>query len=168
MLIIVLLSGTLGIVFKIPNAQATTVRSFHLYGSALSGWGFTPSTLTIPGPTIELEQGDTANLTLTSADGPHQFYVDYNGDEIPNSLMEPASGFFTATTINFQFTVSPSQGNFTYYCSFHQGTMHGLFRVYPPGGIPEFPQAIILPLFIAVTLLAAAIVHKRRKHSNAA
>jgi hypothetical protein len=105
-------------------------------------------------------------MTLTSGDSlQHQFFVDYNGDSIPNSLIEPESDPFTAT-INYQFTVTPSQGNFAYYCLFHPVLMHGLFRVYPPGRIPEFPQAIILPLFITATLLATVIVHERRKHST--
>jgi hypothetical protein len=36
-LIIALLSGVLGTMFKIPHAKAATVRSFHFYGSAPSG-----------------------------------------------------------------------------------------------------------------------------------
>lgn len=104
--------------------------SIHLYGSATQGWGFIPSAITSPGPTLAFHKGDLVNLTLTSQDGaPHQFYVDYNGDHSP-SPGEPTSPVFTAT-INYQFTVD-TLGAFTYYCSIHPLVMFGTFTVTTP------------------------------------
>lgn len=104
--------------------------SIHLYGSATQGWGFTPSTITSPGPALAFHKGDLVNLTLTSQDGaPHQFFVDYNGDHSP-SPGEPTSPVFTAT-INYQFTAD-TIGAFTYYCAIHPLLMFGTFAVTTP------------------------------------
>lgn len=106
---------------------ASTTVSFNLFGSLTQGWGFTSTTLTSPGPTITVHQGDLVNVTLTSQDGaPHQFYVDYNGDHAPDNG-EPVSPVFTGT-INFQFIVS-TLGTFTYYCAIHPMVMFGTFNV---------------------------------------
>lgn len=117
----------------VPMLNVFQVRggtsSFHLFGSASLGWGFTAGTITSPGPTMTVSQGDLVNLTLTSQDGfPHQFFVDYNGNAIPDAG-EPTSPQFSST-INFQFTATVA-GNFTYRCAIHPFVMFGSFIVTP-------------------------------------
>jgi plastocyanin len=104
-----------------------SVDNYRLFGSASQGWGFTPGSISSPGPTITVTQGDLVNLTLTSQDGfTHRFFVDYNGNGAPDPG-EPASPSFSGT-INFQFNATTS-GTFTYFCQFHPGVMHGKFTV---------------------------------------
>lgn len=117
-------------VYAVLPAHAI-VDSFTLFGSASSGWGFTMTSVSSPGPTISVLQGDIVNLTLTSADGfTHRFFVDYNGNGIPDPG-EPASAPFAATT-GFQFNASAA-GTFRYFCSFHPGVMYGTFAVQTGG-----------------------------------
>lgn len=121
------------ILMLVPMLNVIQVRggtsSFQLFGSALLGWGFTSGTITSPGPTMTVSQGDLVNLTLTSQDGfPHQFFVDYNGNGSPDAG-EPTSPQFSST-INFQFTASKA-GNFTYHCAIHPLVMLGTFIVTP-------------------------------------
>lgn len=123
----ILAVALIGVIFKGSILCQGVVRNFTLYGSASAGWGFTPGTLTIPGPTIIVDQGDIVNLTLISQDGLlHNFYVDYNNDGFPGSGEPISSSFQTSTT--YQFTAGVN-GSFTYFCQFHQLTMFGTFIV---------------------------------------
>jgi penicillin amidase len=104
------------------------IVTIHLFGSATAGWGFTQESMTVPGPTITVDQGSLVNLTLTGTDAvTHGFFVDYNDDGNP-SVDEPTSPDFQTTTINYQFEAN-TPGNFTYYCRYHKTTMHGIFTV---------------------------------------
>lgn len=124
-LVVVFLIGMASLAF-VPKANAQT-RNFHLYGSASLGWGFSPSTITSPGPAIQVYKGEIVNLTLTSQDGfIHQFYVDYNGNGFPN-VGEPTSPQFM-TTIVYSFTANVT-GSFNYHCSIHPIIMVGNFKV---------------------------------------
>lgn len=143
--IIVLLVGMLGGAVGIPKAKAVT-WNFHLWGNASLGWGLSQSQINKPGPLIQLYQGDTVNLTLTSDDTlPHRFFVDYNNNNVPDGN-EPASLQF-AGTITYSF-VADTLGNFTYRCAFHPSVMFGDFKVLTP--IPEFSAFVFLPLFMAL------------------
>jgi FtsP/CotA-like multicopper oxidase with cupredoxin domain len=156
-IIMVFLIGILFVTINIEKVNAST-RDFNLFGSASTGWGFTAGSITSPGPTISVDQGDVVNLTLTSQDhAPHRFFVDYNNNSVRDSD-EPESPTFTLLTINFPFTADRN-GTFTYRCEFHPSMMYGTFTVAP--AIPEFPSILIIPLFMITTLLAA-IAHKRK------
>jgi plastocyanin len=156
-LVMIALTTALSVSVKVQKVKAAT-QSFTLYGSASAGWGFTPSTMTSPGPTISVTQGDLVNLTLKSEDGlSHKFFVDYNGNGALDSG-EPTSPSFGATPINFQFTADKN-GTFTYYCSFHPGIMYGTFHV--TQAVPEFQSFIIVPLFIIATSLGVIIYRKK-------
>ena len=111
-----------------PRTTFYPTVTIHLFGSATAGWGLTEDNITSPGPTITVEAGSLVNLTLTSADAiTHNFFVDYNGDTNP-SEGEPKVPDFQTTTINYQFEATIT-GNFTYYCQYHKGIMHGTFKV---------------------------------------
>lgn len=109
--------------------------SFTLYGKILApaGWGTTPSTVSSPGPFIDVFQGETVTLQLASADGvTHDWGVDYNNNNICDSLTEPCSASFGSTQISFTFTALAAPGNYTYKCFIHLGPMFGTYRVKSP------------------------------------
>jgi heme/copper-type cytochrome/quinol oxidase subunit 2 len=107
-----------------------SIVELGLFGSSTLGWGFTPGSITSPGPVITANKGDRVSLTLTSQDGLlHNFFVDYNGDTTP-SPGEPKSPDFTTTT-KYSFTVDTT-GSFTYYCQYHRISMYGTFVVNSP------------------------------------
>jgi plastocyanin len=152
MIFATLLVGTLLVMAKVPNAKATT-QTIHLYGSFAQGWGFTPDTMSKPGPDISVAQGDLVNLTLTGEDAfAHVFFVDYNGNHT-HDAGEPESSSFAGTTINFQFTAGTT-GTFTYYCANHPSDMHGTFSVTV---IPEFQPFLLIPIYMMVTLLVILV-----------
>src|SRR5512136_2742462 len=98
---------------QIYSVKAPGTRDFTLYGSFNQGWGFTASSITSPGPTIVVEQGDTVNLTLISNDGiTHNFFVSYTNTSSP-STGDPKSSDFSSTT-SFQFTATATIGTYTY------------------------------------------------------
>jgi FtsP/CotA-like multicopper oxidase with cupredoxin domain len=153
--IVMFLVGSLTLSVNIRSAKASTVRNITLYGSFSGGWGFTPGGETIPGPTITVDQGDLVNLTLIREDlNPHEFYVDYNANHVPDDS-EPIQSF--SGTVHFSFTANIN-GTFTYYCAIHQATMHGTFTVNP--AIPEFSSFLILPALIIALLVV--IVNRKR------
>jgi len=138
-----------------------TNRNFTLYGSFSGGWGFTPASISSPGPTIVVEQGDAVNLTLTSNDGvTHNFFVSYTNISAPNPP-DPMSNDF-ATTTNFRFVATTTIGTYKYFCFYHSVKMWGYFQVIQTGTIPEFQLLIILPLLTATTV-AVALTCKKRK-----
>ena len=138
-----------------------TTRNFTLHGSLSGGWGFTPESISSPGPTIVVEKGDAVNLTLISNDGVlHNFFVSYTNTSSPNSG-DPVSNDFTATT-SFQFVATTTIGTYKYYCYYHSAMMWGYFQVIQTGTIPEFQPLILLSLLIATTAIAV-IANKRRR-----
>jgi plastocyanin len=147
---------------RIQVAKADTVN-FTLYGSPMAGWGFTSTSMTNPGPTITVNQYDIVNLTLVSQGGlPHNFFVDYNNNGVPDGD-EPSSSTFT-TTLVFEFNATES-GSFTYYCRFHPSVMHGTITV-EQAPIPELSPFLILPLFIMATVLAAVAYRALEKSAS--
>ncbi len=99
-----------------PPVRAASV-SIHLYGSAASGWGLSPTTETNPGPTLTVNRGDVVTMELTSTDGlQHTFWVDYNGNGVPD-VGEPNSPLFSGT-INYTFTANVAV-TAPYYCGVH-------------------------------------------------
>jgi hypothetical protein len=149
---------------QIQDARATSMRSFTLYGSLAQGWGFTSASISSPGPTIIVEQGDTVNLTLIGNDGfIHKFFVSYTNNSLP-SPSDPQSSDF-AGTANLQFVASNTTGTYTYYCAHHTTTMWGYLQVVPTGTIPEFQPLIMLSLLFVASTVAAALVYKRKRQA---
>jgi len=145
------------------------VVTMDLYGSSAGGWGLLSSSESNPGPHISVHQGDTVTITLHSTDGfPHQFFVDYNRNDIIDAD-EPASGSFSATT-TVTFTAT-QLGTFDYYCLFHPTTMKGDFVVQAsgsPGGTTTSGADNTLLIVGAVVVVVAAagvgaLVMMRRK-----
>jgi len=123
---LIALVGMLSIPFSAQKVEAV-VRDISLFGHSSQGWGFTSTGMTMPGPTITVDQDDLVGLTLTGMDGTvHNFFVDYDGNTNP-SVGEPKSPDFTGTT-NYDFTADTA-GTFTYYCQYHKLMMYGTFVV---------------------------------------
>jgi len=98
--------------FATPAAAGRNL-TYQLYGSRSGGWGSTNTSLTTPGPLIEVEVGDNVTLNLTSVDGlSHRWFIDYNGNNVSNGA-EPTSPNF-GTALLWNFTVSNVTGTFRY------------------------------------------------------
>ena len=122
----------------IASVRASPV-AYTLYGT-VDGWGFTATTITSPGPDLTALPGEMVGLTLYSADGVrHNFYVDYNGNGMPDTG-EPVSADFRSSTtpVTFDFTATSTPGTYTYYCDYHANRQFGPFIV----GTPPPPTAL--------------------------
>ncbi len=133
--------------------------TFVLYGSSTQGWGSTPTTISSPGLTLTVAQGQSVELALFARDNEtHQFFVSYDGSQTP-SAGEPASPDFSSSLVPVFFTFTANQaGNFSYYCKFHPSTMKGAFQVTSSGGGPSAPPDYTLYAAIIVVVVIVAIV----------
>lgn len=141
------------------------VQDFHLYGSYTAGWGFSPDSMTSPGPTITVNEGDVVNLTLTNEDtglyaASHQFLLSYHNSSTPQSDDVVSPFIPSGQTIVFSFTANVS-GTFTYYCTVHPLMMYGTFVV--SGAVPEFPSFIVLSAFMTVAAVSAILYRTKIK-----
>jgi len=103
----------------LPIAVVGNTYNYNIGGSYASGWNIT---------TINAVEGDVIVLHLTSTDSlTHAFFVDYNGNAMPDPN-EPLSSNFNSQTIPITFSFIITQvGTFTYYCKYHPnmtGTLH--------------------------------------------
>jgi plastocyanin len=105
---------------------------FTLYGSAGAGWGFTPGSISSPGPTLTVTQGEMVHLSLFAADGaPHSWCIDYSGNNACEAG-ENESAVFSSMTIplSHMFIATGAPGTYNYVCGVHGGfVMRGLFRI---------------------------------------
>lgn len=114
------------------SADTVTIT---LYGDAGSGWGYSSTNLTNPGPMIVVYQGDVVKLTLIGTDPvDHNWFIDYNNDTLDNDGGPSSPVFRGATPILYQF-IADRAGNDTYLCRFHTITMTGKIVVRPPRAV---------------------------------
>lgn len=162
MIAVIVLLVTVGAV-QVNEAKAATERKITLYGSrygSLTGWGFTATSISSPGPTITVEQGDIINLTLISSDGyTHHFFVSYSNQSSPGTG-DPQSSDFSGT-LNYTFTVTSIVGTYRYACEYHPDVMWGYLQVVPTGSIPEF-QPLMALLLLAAATFASVMIYKRK------
>lgn len=163
---ILLLSLVLAIIAAVlvPTAPVRAAdRSFTLIGDNVGGWGSSVSNIDNPGPTLNVDQGDSLTLTLNATDGePHTWFIDYDGDSVVDTGEPTSAQFEGDTPITYTFTASRA-GTFTYRCSFHPATMTGTINVAaPPSG--DNTLLIVGGVVVAVVIVAAtAVVMMRRK-----
>ena len=90
------------------------------------GWNSTSSN---PNPSITVTRGDNVNLSLTSGDATHAFYIDVSRDANWQCPQEKCSPDFPPNNPPFSFVVDFEPDTYTYYCPYHQPTMFGDFIV---------------------------------------
>ncbi len=136
---------------------------YTLYGDALKGWGFTPTNITKPGPTLVIETGVNVTLTLYAADSAtHTWFIDYDNSSTVNGHETPSPGFGGGlpNPLNYSFNAT-SGGTYAYRCGIHLSTMWGMIviigKAAPPA--PGFPipliPGIMLVVIVGVLFLAA-------------
>jgi len=94
-----------------PRSRGTDL-TYHLYGSRSAGWGFTNTSLTRPGPLIEVEVGDNVTLNLTSVDGLTHVVHRLQQQLECGRVRAEVSNF--GTRVVWNFTVSNVTGTFRY------------------------------------------------------
>lgn len=152
-----------------PRAAAAE-KTIPLFGDRDAGWGFSNTTVTSPGPLIEVEVGDNVTLNLTSLDGRmHNWFIDYDGNNA-SGPGEPKSPNF-GDNREYTFIVSNVTGTFHYRSD--RGTdgalMWGNITIREASGgflpiIGGDPTIVIIGIVaIAVAALAVAAMYARRK-----
>jgi len=134
-------------------------KSFTLYGDGIDGWGFTSGSMTSPGPTITVDQGDTVTMTLYSADSlPHTFHIDYDSDGAVDTG-EPYSGIFSSPTtpLTYTFTAGTS-GTFLYRCTIHPTMMYGTWKTNAPADVHDVAITSVSASPLTVTVGQAVTV----------
>ena len=103
-----------------PGGPRPTYTSEMWGGLTPQGWGLTQFTITNPGPTITVTPGERVDLTLNSVDTIHQWFLDYNGDNItdPGEPLSAQFGPSPAGTV-FTFNARLTPGSFWYSCWVH-------------------------------------------------
>lgn len=116
----------------VPPQAATVTATYTLYANASKGWGFTPGTITEPGPTLTASVGEAVTLRLFANDAPttHNWFLALDGGSSPTSG-EPSSADFSSSTVPafYNFTVPNHVGTFTYRCRIHPTLMTGTFVI---------------------------------------
>lgn len=138
-LAVTLLLGSSALLLGIPSGHASPVApapaaasyTISLWGSALTGWGLSPNSITKPGPALTVFVGDTVTLKLYSNDSAaHTFYIDLNKDGTNDTGDISAGSFSSKTTpLTFTFTVPNSPGTYTYACTIHPTVMFGSITI---------------------------------------
>lgn len=117
-----------------PTLGANFTYAYNLVGSATAGWGFTAATMTTPGPHLFGVLGAYLYLTLLAADNQsHAWFLDYNGNMVPDTNEPLSPAFSGAPPILFVFIPS-AVGNFTYRDAIYPASMWGTFTVLPSLG----------------------------------
>lgn len=143
--------------------------TFTLWGSTgpFHGWGFTSTSITYPGPTLNVTQGQTVTIDLFSADGvDHTFYVDFakTGSIAGNTVSADFNG---THPVRFTFVASQA-GNFTYTCGIHGPiAMKGTLSV-ASSGTPSSPPdytlyASAIVMIVIVAIIAAVVIQRKPK-----
>jgi FtsP/CotA-like multicopper oxidase with cupredoxin domain len=170
-LVVALALGLLASVLSATPATAAD-RTFTLFGSRAGGWGFSNTSLTSPGPHLEVVLGDNVTLILTSADQfSHDWFIDYDNDGSDDANEPGSPGTFSDTPESWNFTATR---NGTYVYQSEQGSdeerMWGLITIHPPGaslpgsgGPPDATTLAIVGLIIAVVAVVALYMLFGRK-----
>lgn len=144
--------------------------TFVLYGNATQGWGLTATSISNPGPTLTVSQGQTVELALYSQDNvTHEFFVSYSGGATPKTG-DPQSPKFSSSLVPVFYSFTASQaGNFSYYCLYHPTIMKGTFQVTSSGGSgPSAPPdytlyAAVIIIIVIVAIVAMVAIRRRPK-----
>ena len=173
----ILLAASLACLLFAASAVATPAAAgrdltYQLYGSRSGGWGSTNTSLTTPGPLIEVEVGDNVTLNLTSLDGlSHRWFIDYNNNSAADGS-EPRSPNF-ANHVLWNFTVSNVTGTFAYRSDRTAGPGDDLANMWgnitiraagsSAGGLGVNLLLIGIVLVIVAVLAIGAVAYRRAR-----
>ncbi len=137
---------------------------YAFFGNATSGWGFSPETITQPGPHLYGIAGAPCELVLTANDTlNHQWYLDLNGNDIPDAG-EPWSPFFYSTLPLVWTFTPPYAGNFTYRDAIFPASMSGTFTALP--GTAPYAALTITPRLGNLTTVFTANASASRNETG--
>ncbi|OGS47712.1 MAG: hypothetical protein A3K66_02245 [Euryarchaeota archaeon RBG_16_67_27] len=135
-----------------------------LFGN-LRGWGFSPDSLSTPGPTLTLSEGESIELLIIGYGGAfpvrHDFYVDWDRNGAPgpgDTVSADVRGNSTRLTLRGEHV-----GTFTYFCAYHPSTMFGAVVVTgasPAGGLDPL---LLGGIGVAAVAVVAGVVLLRRR-----
>ena len=155
--------------FATPAAAGRNL-TYQLYGSRNGGWGSTNTSLTTPGPLIEVEVGDNVTLNLTSLDGlSHRWFIDYNNNSAVDANESYSDSGTFRSNVEFNFTVGNQTGTFAYRSRFNgDGNMWGNITIRAAGssGGPLGGNLLLiggLVLVIVAVLAIAAVAYRRAR-----
>lgn len=140
----------------------SAAQSFTLHGSTTAGWGLTSTTITTPGPTLTVAQGDVIAFALFAQDSQaHTLVIDVDRDGTKDTG-EPESTSFSSPTNGAIFTYTANTaGTIQYYCGLHgAGVMRGTLVVQGDNTILIVGGIVVV---VAVIAAAAGIMVRRRK-----
>jgi plastocyanin len=139
----------------IPTARASV--SLVLYGSATGGWGYAPSNMTNPGPTLNFPLGTQLILVLHAQDNTlHNWFIDYDGNNAP-STGEPSTPDFSTSGANTMPALTLDRaGTFTYKCRIHLTAMAGTITIGGTGA-PGVNLTLVIGIVVVVVVVAAVV-----------
>ena len=151
----------------LARPAAAEERAFTLYGDSTLGWGATTATMTTPGPTLVVTEGDNVTLTLNGTDAAnHNWFIDYDNDTNVDADEPATQGNFRAEQIVWNFTAD-RVGTFPYRCKFHPA-MWGNISIESANGTPpsDGSGSLLIVGGVAgglVAVLAVATLLMRKK-----
>ena len=148
-------------------SKAVTIT---LYGSftAPAGWGQGPNSITEPGPTLTVQQGDVVTFQLYSNDTmAHQLIIDVDNSH-SNTSGDGWSYQFSSKTTAATFTYTANTaGTFAYFCNIHgYSVQRGTFVVNAaPAPAGDNTLLIVGGVIVVVVVIgvAAAAMRMRKK-----
>ncbi len=169
--ILILLAGSVSAATIIVDVHAATSLTLYAGDKSTSGYGFgdSASSISSPGPTLNLVEGTTYTMTVYNVGTmPHAWEI------VPTKATSTSPTFGAGIDITNYIPVGDSgtvtftpdkTGNFYYVCTFpgHIALgMWGTVSVTSPS-VPEFPTALTL-IFVAVAVTAMAGFLARQKN----
>ena len=139
----------------------------YLYANRSTGWGFSNTSLTSPGPNLEVEVGEHVTLNLTSLDGRnHNWFIDYNDNSVVDANESYSDSGTFRGNLQYDFTVGNQTGTFVYRSRFNgDGNLWGNITVRPAGflgGLLGNPLLLAGIFAVVVAIVAVAIWARRR------
>ena len=158
-----LLLGSVGFATPARGMSSPT----YLFASRSTGWGFTNTSLTSPGPSLDVDVGEHVILNLTSLDGRnHNWFIDYNNNSAVNANESYSDSGTFRGNLQYDFTVGNQTGTFVYRSRFAgDGNLWGTITVHPGGflgGLLGNPL-VIAGIVGVIAIVVVAVVARRRR-----
>ena len=163
----VVLAGLLLASVGFATTATATESLTYLYATRSTGWGFTNTSLTSPGPNLAVEVGEHVTLNLTSLDGRnHNWFIDYNDNSVVDANESYSDSGTFRGNLQYDFTVGNQTGTFVYRSRFNgDGNLWGNITVRPAGflgGLLGNPLLLAGIVAVIVAIVAVAIWARRR------